>query len=469
MRNLVVKWNRYNMFKKCVSSWLARKTYTSYKNRLLTEKSLKKVNGYVSAPTRGEYFIEGANVLHINTLDVQGGAAKVAFRLQGLLKRCGYQSRSLVSQALSNDEYVETLDVIHSIKQRLLRQAEQDLGWLDFFHLASLRIKDLDIFKQADVVHLHNLHGYYFSPFALPELTALKPTVWTLHDMQAITGHCAHSFDCDRWLTGCGNCPDLNIYPAISKDTSAFLWETKKKIYANSYLTIVCPSKWLKDKVDRSILGNKDVRLIYNGIDNSVFRALDKRVARAELNLPQDKKILLFNAHGGTDNYWKGGSYVNEAFLYLRDRQDVLFLNAGVKQSSAKVHDESWADIPYTSDETILAKYYAAADLFIYPSLADNCPLVVLESMACGTPVVAFNTGGIPELVKHLNTGFLADYKNAGDFIKGIELFIDDSGRLSCAQQAATVAIEKDFTLQKMTEKYISLYQEAVRSRNFSG
>ncbi|MDT3698284.1 MAG: glycosyltransferase family 4 protein [Thermincola sp.] len=442
-----------SVLKRLAATWLARTTYMMQRKSIERRISIK-------------HFLNDSiqRILHVNTLDCVGGAAKAAFRLNNRLINAGYSSRILVDNVISDDPNVEELLRDNSTKQKLLYTAQQELGWLDFFHLASHRIKDLDIFQQSDLIHLHNLHGGYFSPFALPELTALKPTVWTLHDMQAITGHCAHSFDCERWLTGCGSCPDLNIYPAISKDTSAFLWKTKKKIYAHSNLTIVCPSKWLKDKVERSILGDKDVRLIYNGIDNSVFKALDKHQARKELNLPLGKKILLFTAHEGTGNYWKGGDFVDKAYQRLQDRQDILFLNAGVI-SAAKGKGDSWVNVPYITDEYTLAKYYSAADLFIYPSLADNCPLVVLESLSCGTPVVAFRTGGIPELVQHMKTGYLADYKNSSDFVHGIKLLLEDNELLSQMHIAAPMAVQQRFTLPKMAEDYITLYKEIIVNR----
>lgn len=403
------------------------------------------------------------SILHINTLGDQGGAAKVAASLNMFLNRSGLHSEFLVDQIMEHSN-ATILPKVTSTKQRILWSMQNNQGWLDFFHLSTLNIKEMPVFKDTDILHLHNLHGDYFSPFALPELTALKPTVWTLHDMQAITGHCAHSFDCERWLAGCGSCPNLNIYPAINKDTSTFLWETKKQIYAYSDLTIVCPSKWLKDKVDRSILGNKGARLIYNGIDNSVFKAMDKQQARKELNLPLGKKILLFTAHEGTSNYWKGGSFVDEAYQRLREKQDILFLNAGVT-SAAKGQGGSWVDVPYIFDEYTLAKYYSAADLFIYPSLADNCPLVVLESLSCGTPVVAFRTGGIPELVEHMKMGYLAEYKNSSDFVHGIRTLLEDTELLSQMHIAAHAAVQQRFTLPQMIENYISLYEEILANR----
>ena len=170
------------------------------------------------------------NILFINTLVGMGGACKIAYNMlcQNLQKR-GYNSQILVDKVYgiekSND--IHTLNKINSKDQKILWKAQNSLGWLDFFQLASFDIKNLDVFKNTDIVHINNLHGNYFSLFALPELTALKPTIWTLHDQFAMTGHCAFSYECDGWLYGCIKCPNLSSTPEILKDTANFLYKTK--------------------------------------------------------------------------------------------------------------------------------------------------------------------------------------------------------------------------------------------------
>ena len=146
-----------------------------------------------------------------------------------------------------------------------------------------------------DIIHLHNIHGGYFQTNLLPKLAKIAPIVWTFHDMFPITGHCAYSFECEKWKTGCGNCERLDIYPSIKKDRTKFLWNYKNKVYNSAKFTIVTPSLWLKKCVGQSFLKNKDIRLIYNGIDLENFTKTDKYEARKELNLPQDKKIVLFS------------------------------------------------------------------------------------------------------------------------------------------------------------------------------
>jgi glycosyltransferase involved in cell wall biosynthesis len=210
--------------------------------------------------------------------------------------------------------------------------------------------------------------------------------------------------------------------------------------------------------LEKSILQKKYIRLIYNGVDEQVFRNYDQNFARKEWGLPKDKIICLFSAQTGTANPWKGGEYVSELPTIMHDYKSVLFVNVGGDR--AQVRSDNCIDIAYVNDENKMALLYAAADLFIYPSVADNCPLVVLEALSCGTPVVSFRTGGIPELVKHLSTGYVADYKNMDDFIHGIKLFIEDKDLCRKAKLAAREQIIEQFTLTQMVENYCKLYEE---------
>lgn len=436
------------VIKKGLGSFLAQK---AYHNELIP-----RVKKYPKQKVTQDI----KNILQVTTHN-WGGASRVAFRLHYAFQKMGYKSQVLVQKLYSPEPGTQELGIPRTIKQKLLFYGEEAKGWENFFPLSTFGLKDLTSYQNANIVHLHNIHGWYFSIFALPELTAFKPTVWTLHDMHAITGHCANSFDCTRWTTGCGECPDLSIYPPLPKDTSAFLWETKKKIYANSTLTIVCPSLWLKKKVENSILQHQDIRLIYNGIDQSVFKKSDKNLSRKDLGLPLDKTILLFSAASGIENPWKGGSYILDLYKLFAERKDLLFLNVGGEKTSYK--DTNWLDYAYVSDEREMAKIYAASDLLLYPSLADNCPLVVLEALSCGLPVIAFETGGIPELVSHLNTGYIAGYKDGADFIKGLSLFLEDRDLRSRAGQAAYESSLHKFSLEKMTEEYLKVYSDTVR------
>lgn len=420
-----------------------------YFNEIITSQIQKKTKKHNGGKIK--------NVLQINTLENIGGAAVIANSLFTALKNKKFNSKMLVGSSQTDDVDVDIIMQDYTEFQNIFREYGKYNGLSDLTNLSFFKIFDHQFYKEADIIHFHNLHGDYFNPVALPEITSLKKCVWTLHDMQSITGHCAHSFNCDKWLKGCEKCPDLNIYPDIKMDSANYLWNIKKSIYLNSYLKIVCPSNWLKEKVEKSILGHFDTRLIYNGVDPYIYNKTDKNFARKKIGLPEDKIILCFSANGVNGNPWKGGDALSEIIKYYSNNDKVRFLVIG---------DENYPDYfsntinaGFVIDKKKMALLYSASDLFIYPSRADNCPLVILEAMACGLPVISSNTGGIPELIRHMKTGYISEYDNIKDMIAGIDLLIQMKDNSEMQIEAYNLVREK-FTIEKMVSSYIDLYNE---------
>jgi glycosyltransferase involved in cell wall biosynthesis len=407
---------------------------------------------------------EVKNILSVNMYVGKGGAAKIAYdSLCKPLTARGFNAKILTSKNLyeKSDNIIEFINY-HSKERKLLSKIGKKLNLPDFYQPESLDIVNRPEFLESDILHLHNLHENYFNPFVLPELSALKPTIWTLHDFGAFTGYCTVEYSCEKFINGCIDCPYLKKMGL--KDTANFIWNTKKEIYKNSNITIVCPSLWLKEKVEKSILNHFDIQLIPHGINEKIFVNKGKIQAREELNLPPDKKILLFSADFGTQNPNKGGEYVKQAYESLKDREDLLFIAIGGEEIAYIA--PNYLNVAYVYDEELMAKYYSASDLFIYPSLADTFGLVAAEAMACNTPVITFETGGIPEVVKHLKTGYIAKYKDSTDFINGINMFLnDDNLRINTGQNARKV-IEDKFTLDIMINNYIQLYKETAENFN---
>jgi glycosyltransferase involved in cell wall biosynthesis/peptidoglycan/xylan/chitin deacetylase (PgdA/CDA1 family) len=401
------------------------------------------------------------SVLQLNAVDHLGGAARIALDIHTNMRERGHNMRMLVDRMGTNDKDIQILPPVRNESQWLLSSIGLDSGWLDLFHLSSFMIPRTDYFKESQILHLHNLHPSFFSYLALPNLSRLKPTIWTLHDMQAFTGHCAHSLDCDKWTNGCEDCPYLGLYPRINKNTSAVLWQLKKAIYEECKLTVVCPSDWLKQKVEQSILCTNKIEVIYNGVDEITFHNHDKNYAKQKLQLPTDKLIILFSADGGITNPWKGGDYVKNLYSHFRERGDFLFINLGGKEMK---RDNDWIDFEYTADKRKLALLYSAADILLYPSIADNCPLVVLEALSCGTPVLAFKTGGIPELIEHLETGYVAQYRDLSDLANGFATFIARPDWRKAASEKARQAVLERFTQERMLQKYQTLYKDLISS-----
>ena len=400
------------------------------------------------------------NILQINTADIRGGAAKVAHYLQNELIKREHKSFMLVSRKYSSDENVKLIRPDYGWRKRILKKLTFYLADdLDFS--PSGHILKMPEFKNADIVHCHNLHTNYFNLNTLEKISQIKPIVWTFHDMWPLTAHCAHSFDGTLKNNGFFTCPSLDIYPPIAWHNEKYLEGKKTKIYKNSNFHIVTPSKWLADKVDQSILKDKPLSVIYNGIDTSTFKPHDKRECRKSLDLPPDKQIILTIAKRGQSNPWKGGNYAQEVFKAFMGDPRAFFVDLG---GDTNDNNKEIRTVSYISDPAILAKYYSAADILLYPSIADNCPLVILEAMACGLPVVSFNTGGIPELVEHKISGYIAEYKNANDLRVGIEYLLNLSSQgIEKMRQYSVNKMVSDFTIEKMTEKYLELYRSLAK------
>ncbi|MBI2057839.1 MAG: glycosyltransferase, partial [Candidatus Yanofskybacteria bacterium] len=341
-------------------------------------------------------------VLQINTTDTRGGAAKVAYRLKHGLIDCGHQADMIVARKYSQDSGVHLLRPYSHLRERIVRKLTYLLADdLDFSPAG--RIRAMASYRQADIIHLHNIHSNYFNLGTLSSITREKPTIWTLHDMWPLTAHCAYAME-GPVSNGFFQCQDLNAYPAIAWHNEKYLEWRKRNIYCRSNFHIVVPSQWLLGKVKQTVLSAKPASVIYNGIDTEVFRPQSQKKMRHELNLPEDKFIILFASKGGHDQKRKGYDYVQSISRLLGNNPNILLLIVGGDET---INTPNLKRVSYISDEALLAKYFAAADIFLFPSTADNCPLVVLEVEACGLPVVSFATGGIPELVDHRKTGYI--------------------------------------------------------------
>lgn len=424
-----IKWAKNEYF------FLINKNYTKYNNKLT----------------------DFTSVIHINTSDNGGGAAKIAHDLFSMQQKNGFKSKMLVAKKNTENQFIYEIKKSTSRKQHFLEFAKKKMQWQDFFHESSFEILNSEIFKESDIVHLHNLHINYFSLLAIPSFSESKPIVWSLHDMHSITGHCAHSFNCEKWQNGCGNCPQLDSYPALSIDTTDWIWKTKQKIYEKSNLNIVVLSDWLRKKVEKSILSNQKITTIYNGVNTTIYKKSNKKEVRKKLGIPLDTFVVLFSADMGINNPYKGGEFVKNIMDNNND-QDILFINIGGGKTIEK-RQSNWT-IPYVSDPYEMALYYSSSDLYLYPTLADNCPLVVLEAMSCGLPILTFDTGGVPELVLHMETGYVASYESKEDLQKGFSLLIKNKELRNSMGINAMNRVHEKFTIEIMTENYLKLYTE---------
>jgi glycosyltransferase involved in cell wall biosynthesis len=409
----------------------------------------------------------GLSVLHISTTDNWGGSGRAAYRVHTGLKRLGIQSRLYVGMKVTDDPDVR---LIAGRAMRLLDRAcgtaTERLSLQYLAYPSSFTLPLRRWFREADVVQLYNTHGGYFSHAVLPLISRSRPVVWRLSDMWPMTGHCTYSYDCARWKTGCGSCPILSDLPALRRDTTALLWRTKRRLYRRSNLTIVAPSSWIAQVAAESpLLGSFPRRVIPNGIDLEVFRPIDKAAARASLTLPGQHRVVLFSAQFVFDRR-KGGALVKEVLgrLHESGQPDLTLLvvgsGASAWEADGRFHVKS---IETVSNDELMAILYSAADVFLVPTLSENLPNGILESMACGTPAVAFDTGGCADAVRHLETGYLAKHGDVEDLTRGVERLLTDAElRTRLATNARRVA-EKEYGLMLQARRLAALYGDVTR------
>ncbi len=393
-----------------------------------------------------------------------GGGAISMHRLHSGLRTAGVDSKILCKIKTTQSPNVEVLQKgsLARVTDKLLEQFTSRLGLNDIHQLSSFQIKQNPTYANADLVHFHGIHGGFINYLALPALTADKPAVFTLKDMWMLTGHCGYAFDCDRWQTGCGKCPYLETPPEVTRDATAIEWKLKNWIYDRLNLTLVCPSKWIADLAAQSPLTNRfPIHHIPHGIDTEVFHPLNVEQCRLELNLPLDKKVLMFASVQLNDER-KGGDLLIEALQNLPPSlkaETVLLVFGKDAKALASTVGIATYDLGYLNEDRAKVVAYSAADLFLFPTRADVFGLVSLESQACGTPVISFDVGGVPDHVRPGITGYLAPPEDAKDFSKGIiELLEDNALRQQMSQQCRAIA-EREYSLPLYAQRHIELYE----------
>jgi glycosyltransferase involved in cell wall biosynthesis len=312
----------------------------------------------------------------------------------------------------------------------------------------------------GNILHLHWINRWLDWPSFFSSIPDAMPIVWTLHDMNPITGGCHHADGCTAFHSRCGNCPQLAQPHRGIHDIARQGFDVKLQSYANKNLHIVTPSRWLQQHARSSrLMENATVQTIYNGLDARKFRPLDKRQARRELGLPSDKTIIAFGA-ASQKNRRKGMPEFFQAISSLENRANLLCLGFGERADLSgqdglpEVHATGYLNTPEQ-----MARVYSAADLYVMPSLGENMPQTVIESMACGTPVVAFRVGGIPEVVIPGQTGLLAELSDCADLAAQVQWMIDRPHERQEMGARGRQRIEADFDLEQQTGKYIRLYE----------
>ena len=407
--------------------------------------------------------IQEMNVLHINTRLHCGGAAIAAKRLHDGLKAAGHNTKFLVGHGPNG--FPDLAHVPPDWRTRYLHRILPLTGLNYLEYLGSFKISETDYFQAADICNLHNLHRDYFSYLALPQLTQRKPAVWTLHDMWPFTGHCAYSFDCLKWKSGCGRCPYLKTYPAVKRDATRLEWRLKNRTYSRSNIAIVATSRWLHEIALKSMLATYfSIERIPHGICTATYQPIDRQACRAALDISRNKKVLMFAAVD-TDDYRKGGDLLLAALKALPYslKADITLLIMGDGDSfKREIKDVETIALGYVSSDTLKNICYNATDICLFPSRADIWSLVVQEAMACGTPSIAFDVGGVSDLIRHKITGLLVPVEQPQAMCEAIvELLEDQMLRQKLSNQCRHTAVN-EYELKLQVSRYTKLYSSLL-------
>ena len=411
-------------------------------------------------------------VLHLSTSNTGGGAFNAASRLhQGLLDQRA-ESRMLVQTTAGSDPLVTA---------KLTRHAPQ-LAFLRYFldalpALGSRRgrgatftpamIPDSlarDVAAAApDLVHLHWVAGGFLRLETLAQIK--RPLVWTLHDSWPFTGGCHVPQECRRYMDSCGACPQLAS--GREHDLSRKVWNRKQKTWRQLSLALVAPSRWMaRCAGDSSLFRGRRIEVIPNGLDLGFVRPIDKMEARRALGLPEDRRFVLFGAVRGLSDSNKGAQYLmpalgNLARAGLGQKVELLVFGRDIPDQKLDLGLPT-RYLGYFQDQQDLNRLYSAADLFLAPSRQENLPCTVMEAMACGTPCVGFDVGGMPDLITHGVDGYLARPFSPESLAEGVAWVLGAAAEHAPLQAACRSKIEEKFDIRLCAQRHFDLYGEML-------
>ena len=405
-------------------------------------------------------------IVHFSTAENEGGSGRAAWRIHTGLRRRGHLSRMLVGTRTHAGPDVETVHGggFRRLLDRLAEETTRRVGLQYLYYPSARRLPRHPWVREADIVQLYNTHGGYFSHRILPRLSQNAEVVWRLSDMWPVTGHCAYADACTRWQTGCGECPDLAGYPALPLDTTALLWRIKKNAYRRTRLTVVAPSQWTETIARASpLFEGARIERIPNGLDLTVFHPVARQHACAVLGIDPSRKSILFSAQVVDDNPRKGSDMLIAALNIMGPRDDIQVLLAGHGGETWRaLIPQRVVPLGYLSDDRLIAAANAAADVVAVPSSVENFPNTVIEAMACGTPAVAFDAGGIREAVIDGETGILVRQGDRQGLADALGSIVGDTEKSSRLGAASLAHARREFDAELQTQRFETLYRSLV-------
>lgn len=421
-------------------------------------------------------------ILHLSTHDTNGGAARATYRLHKGLQNTGLDSQMLVQEKFSSDRTViapkirlfqgiaKTKLTFETLPLKFYRNRSQSTF---FSQWLPDRVVPQAAKINPDIINLHWISAAFMQIESIAKLK--QPLIWTLHDMWVFTGGCHVARDCQRYTQSCGACPQLNSNK--DWDLSRWIHNRKTKAWQNlinsNKLTLIAPSNWIGECAkSSSLFKNSRVEVIPHGLNTQKYRPIKQTIAREILNLPQDKKLILFGAIEATSDRNKGFHLLQPALQQLsqsgwKDNTEVVIFGASQPENPPQLGFRTHY-LGHLYDDTSLAAVYSAADVMLIPSLQESFGQTATESLACGTPVVAFNATGLQDIISHQECGYLAKPYDVDDFAKGIVWVLEDSQRQEKLSFYAREKAEREFSIELQSKRYSKLYESLIYDKHES-
>lgn len=402
------------------------------------------------------------NILMVNTVNGGGGAGRGSARLATALQAAGHNVSAVVRDITDSDQMGRRY---RHWREPALDNWLKRYGFNDCGKISSFLWRAMPAFAEADVIHLHNLHGDYLSIFALPLWGWDKPIVWTLHDQWAFTGGCVYSYDCTKFAQSCGDCPQMGEYPLQGCDRTAIMQRAKIWMIHRAQPRFITPSQWLGDLLHQARgLGDVPLSVIPYALSADVFAPpSDQAACRTRFGLDPNRPTVIFVCHAFDDPRKGVEDAMHAVRIAARKVPQLQALVLGRDSDRFLAQTEvAGQSRDFIEDERVIAAAFGAADVALVPSKMDNYPFVVLESLSCATPVVGYAAGGIPEQVAHNERGLLVKTGDSDQLGASLTELLLNPERAAAMGAAGRKFICETSDPDRVTQRHLTEYEAAI-------
>ena len=398
--------------------------------------------------------------------ETAGGAAIAACRLADGLIRQGTEVIRITGSAEGENHAWKTsvlrLKLPEYIFFKMMKKVTRSLANRMSTILINKRLNRLLKDLRPDAINVHNLHGAGWEPAIVGVCAQHAPTVWTLHDMWSFTGRCAYSYDCHKFIKGCdGSCPTHMEYPPLSPKLIPRAWKHRRDLFSNNpQLIAITPSRWLASLAKTGLWEGHHIEVIPNGLDLDSYHSANPVVACRELGINTQDPILMVAAQKISDRR-KGWNILVEALKRVR-RRPLTLIVLGEGDPDFQIEGINLRRLGYINDEQTKVHAYSASDIFVHPALEDNLPNVIMEAIACGTPVVAFNAGGMAEMFHPDKTGWLADSLSPEALASTLDKACNDLKHGKNMRNACRVQAEEEYDQALQAKRYSRIFRSLI-------